>query len=194
MSVNDESEEDVSESESEFDWIVGDDEVVEVDGDGDALPRRSESPLLLTLVPRVKKRKGEDAAEATKKRKMLTGPLVPFCKGPCLEAVIGKCEYEPFEVYRIRLLNGDIPRVLMNVTGTNIWSVLYRFTLSAGSFHLCFGACATALQNCGLWHFGTHYKFKHHRKLDFCCPSASFSLGIAALGVNYAHRPFNPYG
>ncbi|KAI0262931.1 chromatin assembly factor 1 subunit A-domain-containing protein [Gloeopeniophorella convolvens] len=59
------------------------------------------------------KRKAAKEAEAggdaskTKKRKVVV-PLVPFVKGPCWESEIGKCEYEPFEQYRIQLFN-DTP-------------------------------------------------------------------------------------
>ncbi|KDQ18445.1 hypothetical protein BOTBODRAFT_511908 [Botryobasidium botryosum FD-172 SS1] len=105
MSANEESEDDVSEEESEFDWIVGDDEILDESNEGDPLLRRSRSPALPIPASRTKKRKGEDAAEASRKRRMLTGPLVPFCKGPCVETVIGQCDYEPFESYRIQLLN-----------------------------------------------------------------------------------------
>ncbi|KAF9519936.1 hypothetical protein BS47DRAFT_1336670 [Hydnum rufescens UP504] len=85
------------------DWLVGDDEDIEVAGDpaeGDPT-----DPRIL------KKRKAENApgaAVATKKRRPLAGPLVPFFRGPCFEDVVGQCQYEPFNAFRIQLLN-DTP-------------------------------------------------------------------------------------
>ena len=100
------------------DWLVGDDEEIEVIGDpadGDPLDPRSISPLNLAsgnIVSEVgvsMKRKAESApgaAVAAKKRRQLAGPLVPFSRGPCFEDVIGQCQYEPFSAFRIQLLNG----------------------------------------------------------------------------------------
>ncbi|KAF8270368.1 hypothetical protein EI94DRAFT_1723062 [Lactarius quietus] len=53
------------------------------------------------------KEKETDTETKTKKRKAVV-PLVPFIKGPCWEAEVGDCEYEPFNHYRIQLFN-DTP-------------------------------------------------------------------------------------
>ena len=52
------------------------------------------------------KEKETDTECKTKKRKAVV-PLVPFIKGPCWEAEIGDCEYEPLNNYRIQLFNGE---------------------------------------------------------------------------------------
>jgi chromatin assembly factor 1 subunit A len=52
------------------------------------------------------KEKEADMESKTKKRKAVI-PLVPFIKGPCWEAEVGDCEYEPFNNYRIQLFNGE---------------------------------------------------------------------------------------
>ena len=51
------------------------------------------------------KEKEADTENNAKKRKVV--PLVPFIKGPCWEAEVGDCEYEPFNNYRIQLFNGE---------------------------------------------------------------------------------------
>ena len=55
---------------------------------------------------KVEKEKETDTESKTKKRKAVV-PLVPFIKGPCWEAEIGDCEYEPLNHYRIQLFNGE---------------------------------------------------------------------------------------
>jgi chromatin assembly factor 1 subunit A len=52
------------------------------------------------------KEKETDTESKTKKRKAVV-PLVPFIKGPCWEAEIGDCEYEPLNHYRIQFFNGE---------------------------------------------------------------------------------------
>ena len=52
------------------------------------------------------KEKETDTECKTKKRKAVV-PFVPFIKGPCWEAEIGDCEYEPLNNYRIQLFNGE---------------------------------------------------------------------------------------
>ena len=51
------------------------------------------------------KEKETDTDGKAKKRKVVV-PLVPFVKGPCWETEIGRCEYEPFNQYRIQFFNG----------------------------------------------------------------------------------------
>lgn len=51
------------------------------------------------------KRKAE-ATGGARKRRQITGPLIPFSKGPWYENEFGLCDYEPFRAFRIQLLNG----------------------------------------------------------------------------------------
>lgn len=92
------------------DWLVGDDDEIEVEDDGIEAVRsrsRSLSPVAFLSAGATKKRKAEGATgAAAKKRRALVGPLVPFSRGPCFEDRIGECEYEPFNTFRIQLLNG----------------------------------------------------------------------------------------
>ncbi|KDQ59438.1 hypothetical protein JAAARDRAFT_68081 [Jaapia argillacea MUCL 33604] len=101
-------------------WLVDDDEIEEV---GTPIEDRAESPgflppALSLLVEKErememeKRKKRKAAAERGdgsqgKKRKVVV-PLVPFIKGPCWDTTIGKCEYEPFEGYKIQVFN-DTP-------------------------------------------------------------------------------------
>ncbi|VDB91461.1 unnamed protein product [Peniophora sp. CBMAI 1063] len=115
-----EEDEEGSADEDEMDgWLVGDDEederavtpIEEREGFG-------ADPFDMPLPPPpVQKRKAEAGAggkdkgeERAKKRKVVV-PLVPFVKGPCLEGEIGRCEYEPFNQYRIQFFN-DSPSPL----------------------------------------------------------------------------------
>lgn len=93
-------------------FLVPDDEVESVDG---ILGTTSRSPSPSVFRPNANsnpsanakgKRKAEGGASGTNKRRQITGPLIPFSKGPCYEDEIGRCEYEPFHAFRIQLLNG----------------------------------------------------------------------------------------
>lgn len=104
-SGDEEDEDEMSDSES--DWIVGDDEVIE---DGNSPQPEAIQADFSTIdadaTPKKRRVKEKDGAVGSKKRKVLIGPLLPFMKGPCWESTIGECEYEPFLDMRIRLLNG----------------------------------------------------------------------------------------
>jgi chromatin assembly factor 1 subunit A len=92
-------------------WLVdGDDEeavtpIEEREGLDDAFPF---PPLAegSKSKRKVVKEKETDTEARVKKRKVVV-PLVPFVKGPCWETVIGDCEYDPFNHYRIQLFNGQ---------------------------------------------------------------------------------------
>lgn len=86
------------------DWLVDDDDAEP----GTPIEERAGSPdaFDFDLPPPVpKKRVAEPEPKLNKKRKVVV-PLVPFSKGPCWENVIGQCEYEPFNGYRIQMFNG----------------------------------------------------------------------------------------
>lgn len=100
-------------SDSELDWIVGDDEVIE-EGNSpqpEAVPADT-TDVDVDATPKKRKAKEKGAAAGSKKRKVVVGPLVPFTKGPCWEPTIGECEYEPFFDMRIRLLNGALEHLI----------------------------------------------------------------------------------
>ena len=86
------------------DWLVDDDEPIDP---GTPLSERAGSPgFPFPMEPLPKRKAPEEESKEPKKRKVV--PLVPFSKGPCLETVIGHCEYEPFHQYRIQLFNGKL--------------------------------------------------------------------------------------
>lgn len=94
-------------------FLVPDDEVESVGHASGSGLSRSPSPsafrnMNMSAAAMAKgKRKAEaEGTTAAKKRRQIVGPLIPFAKGPCLEDDIGRCEYEPFSVFRIQLLNG----------------------------------------------------------------------------------------
>ncbi|KAF7363296.1 hypothetical protein MSAN_00984800 [Mycena sanguinolenta] len=81
-----------------------------VDDDGEppspALSRGG-SPVFPTL-PAPAKRKSESEDQKLVKKRKVVVPLVPFVKGPSWEQVVGQCEYNMFNPYRIQLFN-DTP-------------------------------------------------------------------------------------
>jgi chromatin assembly factor 1 subunit A len=95
------------ERDSDLDsWLVDDDD--ELAEPGTPIDERFGSPDFFP--PLATKRKAKESGEGErslegKKRKTVI-PLVPFTKGPCWEARIGECSYEPFNAYRIHFLNG----------------------------------------------------------------------------------------
>lgn len=109
-------EEEVEEAGDDSDldgWLVDDD-----DEPGTPIDEREGSPDFfgVDLPPLLPKRKARDIdsgakdkdkeKEKTSKKRKVVVPLVPFTKGPCWETVLGRCEYEPFNGYRIHLFNG----------------------------------------------------------------------------------------
>lgn len=110
--VLDDDEEDGDDEEADSDtdsWLVDDDEEPEMLYED----IRDLSPPMLPDFPDMPppppppKRKAADPDKKAKKRKVVV-PLVPFSKGPCWEARIGECEYEPFNQYRIQMFNGEL--------------------------------------------------------------------------------------
>ncbi|QRW00736.1 chromatin assembly factor 1 subunit A [Ceratobasidium sp. AG-Ba] len=93
-------EEDSDSADEEEGWLVDDDddEVEEVPAEG------TEG----TISDSAAKRKAEASAKNKDSKRRKVEKLVPFQKGPCWEAEIGECSYEPFNAYRIQLLN-DCP-------------------------------------------------------------------------------------
>lgn len=81
-------------------WLVDDDH----DEEG-----RSSSPdlLFLSLPTKRKPTNVDDDGQSKAKKRKTVVPLVPVVKGPCWEASIGECPYEPFSSYRIQLFNGE---------------------------------------------------------------------------------------
>ncbi len=64
-----------------------------------------------------KKRKAEPSANiASKKRRPILGPLIPFSKGPIYEDVIGMRDYGLFNDHSIYLFNGKPIWELLNMT------------------------------------------------------------------------------
>ncbi len=109
---SDDERDDDEESDDLDGWLVdGDDEEVatpveEREGlDAFPLPPISEGSKSKRKAGKGKE-KETDTESKTKKRKVVV-PLVAFTKGPCWEAEIGECEYEPFNQYRIQLFNGS---------------------------------------------------------------------------------------
>jgi chromatin assembly factor 1 subunit A len=83
------------------DWLVDDDEVIEVVEEREPSP----SPLLMPPAPKRKVQEASKERNLEKKRKVIV-PLLPFAKGPCWEKSIGSCEYDAFKSYKIHLFNG----------------------------------------------------------------------------------------
>lgn len=106
--VVDDAEEDDGdgdEADSDVDsWLV-DDEEMEISLPSDP---RDLSPSSIDLPISPPKRKADGAGRQLEKKRKVVVPLVPFAKGPCWEPVVGRCEYELFEPYRIQLFN-DVP-------------------------------------------------------------------------------------
>ncbi|KAG9126371.1 hypothetical protein FRC07_003677 [Ceratobasidium sp. 392] len=97
--VSDGSDDDDSSSDdNEEGWLVDDDEVEEIPAEGaEELAEESSA-----------KRKTDLATKNKESKRRKVEKLAPFQKGPCWEAEIGQCSYEPFNAYRIQLLN-DCP-------------------------------------------------------------------------------------
>ncbi|KAF8309802.1 hypothetical protein DL93DRAFT_2230665 [Clavulina sp. PMI_390] len=103
------SNEDMDDDDPDDDgFLVPDDEVEEVQ----SINSRSPSPSLFRANAAATsagnaakgKRKAEGGGMGANKKR-ITGPLIPFVKGPCYEEDMGQCEYEPFHAFRIQLLN-----------------------------------------------------------------------------------------
>jgi chromatin assembly factor 1 subunit A len=92
----------IEEDDDDDGFLVPDDEVESIAASG--APSRSPSPGASHAHSRAK-RKAEGGSGA-RKRRQITSPLIPFSKGPCYEDEIGRCDYEPFQVFRIQLFNG----------------------------------------------------------------------------------------
>ena len=107
----DDDEEDAATEEVDSDldsWLVDDDQDVEP---GTPSEERGGSPDFFDMdislpLPPPKRKQEPEPAKVTKKRKVVV-PLVAYTKGPCWEPVIGQCDYEPFNAYRIHLFNGE---------------------------------------------------------------------------------------
>jgi len=98
-------EPDAEDVDSDLDsWLVDDDDEIRPPLNLDDL-----SPPLLDLSIPPPKRKTENIEKQSDKKRKVVVPLVPYMKGPFWEAHIGHCEYDPFNVYRIQLLNGKGP-------------------------------------------------------------------------------------
>ncbi|KAL1748116.1 chromatin assembly factor 1 subunit A-domain-containing protein [Schizophyllum fasciatum] len=103
--VDDDDDEGADEEEdSDADsWLVDDDD--EDIEPGTPIEDREGSPFSSNAAH---KRKAEESKQGKAPKKKKVMPLVPFAKGPFHEQDIGRCEYEPFEAYRIQLFN-DTP-------------------------------------------------------------------------------------
>lgn len=107
--VDDDDEEPDVEEEADSDldsWLVDDDEVVEVQGEG-----IEPDPLLFLSVPAPPpKRKSAEKPKELKleKRRKVVVPLVPFKKGPVWENSIGDGQYDAFRPFKIQLFNGTL--------------------------------------------------------------------------------------
>ncbi|KAI6028453.1 chromatin assembly factor 1 subunit A-domain-containing protein [Pisolithus orientalis] len=101
-----EDDADGDEPDSDLDsWLVDDEEVQTPSIPDSRDPSPSSAANLIMPPP---KRKAEDPGKQQEKKRKVVVQLVPYAKGPCWESAIGKCEYEPFEAYRIQLFN-DAP-------------------------------------------------------------------------------------
>ena len=113
--VEDAEDEDAGADEPDSDldsWLVDDDDV---EDPGTPIDERDGSPGLLDLPPPPPKRKSGESEESKGKRRKVVVQLVPFTKGPCWETSVGRCEYEPFNTYKIQLFNGKIPALLCTI-------------------------------------------------------------------------------
>ncbi|KAF8136408.1 chromatin assembly factor 1 subunit A-domain-containing protein [Boletus edulis] len=94
-------EPDAEDADSDLDnWLVDDDEEIKPSLNLDDL---SPQPLDPPMPP--PKRKAENSENPSDKKRKVVVPLVPYVKGPFWESHIGHCGYDPFNVYRIQLLN-----------------------------------------------------------------------------------------
>jgi chromatin assembly factor 1 subunit A len=97
-------EPDAEDADSDLDsWLDDDDDEIRPPLNLDDL---SPPPLDLTMPP--PKRKAENIEKRSDKKRKVVVPLVPYMKGPFWESHIGHCGYDPFNVYRIQLLNGKV--------------------------------------------------------------------------------------
>jgi chromatin assembly factor 1 subunit A len=111
-SDDEEGGEDEDDSDADS-WLVDDDGEVEDVGEPPRLSPFSDislgpmsiDPLPTPLSPKRRKVPKPEEERKAKKRKVVV-PLVAFTKGPCWESEIGRCNYEPFNAYRIQLFNG----------------------------------------------------------------------------------------
>lgn len=103
------SEDEEDEESDEDGWMVGDDEVEFASNVSGTPPPLEDDPFGV-LFPKplpAKKRKAVLAAEGggRAKRKKIE-KLQEWCKGPCWEVSIGRCEYKPWRKSRIQFFNG----------------------------------------------------------------------------------------
>ncbi|KAI0080560.1 hypothetical protein K474DRAFT_1657705 [Panus rudis PR-1116 ss-1] len=106
--VEDADEDDAGGDDADSDldsWLVDDDDI---EDPGTPIEEREGSPFdNLPPPPKPKRKADGDNSKGLKRRKVVV-PLVPFSKGPCWDENIRKCEYEPFNPYRIHIFN-DFP-------------------------------------------------------------------------------------
>ncbi|KZT44152.1 hypothetical protein SISSUDRAFT_1115956 [Sistotremastrum suecicum HHB10207 ss-3] len=94
--------EDTSDVESDMDdWLVPDEEGVEMD-------MNAELPPDLLDVPLLKRKPAAETKESRPEKRRKVAPLVPFQKGPCWEERIGECSWDGFLPCRIQLFD-DCP-------------------------------------------------------------------------------------
>lgn len=94
-------EPDAEDADSDLDSWLDDDDEIQPPLDLDDL-----SPPHFDLTMPPSKRKAENIEKRSDKKRKVVVPLVPYVKGPFWESYIGHCEYDPFNSYRIQLLNG----------------------------------------------------------------------------------------
>ena len=96
-------EPDVEDPDSDLDsWLVDDDDEIRPPLN---LDNSSPPPFDLTIPS--PKRKAENLGKPSEKKRKVVVPLIPYVKGPFWESYIGRCEYDPFNPYRIQLFNGE---------------------------------------------------------------------------------------
>lgn len=128
----DDDEPDAEDADSDLDsWLVDDDDDIRPPLDLDDL---SPSPLDLPMPP--PKRKAENIEKQSDKKRKVVVPLVPYVKGPFWESYISHCEYDPFNVYRIQLLNGEGPCF---ASVTELIDLFARHTTSYRPIHVRVG-------------------------------------------------------
>jgi chromatin assembly factor 1 subunit A len=106
---DDEGDIDADAPDSDLDsWLVDDDEVEDGEDHMSPFSEFDTGDLALLEIPPAKRKvdRGKADEEVTRKKRKVVVPLVPFTKGPCLERVIGTCQYDAFTPYRIHLFNG----------------------------------------------------------------------------------------
>ena len=124
MSVDgNEEEEDTSLDSDMDDWLVDDDEVIDIDAAPP--PIDLDDGLDLPMIP-LPKRKAASNGEKKEAKKRKVIPLVPFTKGPCWENEIGMCESDLLQPYRIQLFNGMVSESV-SMNGISFSS---RYTIS----------------------------------------------------------------